>query len=121
MVRLALVVTFDVVAGPRPCAPPRWRTGDGTAMGDPRRFEVFARFLRRTFPAAATVADIAGGHGELAFWLGELGLRPTIVDPRPTCGGADLDSGSGGPLVGVVQAPEHRPRPDRPHRGAICR
>src|SRR5919198_2741821 len=74
--------TSDVVAGPRPCAPPRWRRGDGT-MGDPRRFEVFARFLRTTFPAATTVADVAGGHGELAFWLAELGLRPTIIDPRP--------------------------------------
>jgi hypothetical protein len=52
-------------------------------MGDPRRFEVFARFLRTTFPTATTVADVAGGHGELAFWLAELGLRPTIVDPRP--------------------------------------
>ena len=52
-------------------------------MGDPRRFQVFARFLRTTFPAATTVADVAGGHGELAFWLAELGLRPTIVDPRP--------------------------------------
>jgi hypothetical protein len=52
-------------------------------MGDPRRFEAFACFLRTTFPAAATVADVAGGHGELAFWLSELGLRPTIVDPRP--------------------------------------
>jgi hypothetical protein len=52
-------------------------------MGDPRRFEVFARFLRTTFSAATTVADVAGGHGELAFWLAELGLRPTIIDPRP--------------------------------------
>jgi hypothetical protein len=52
-------------------------------MGDSRRFEVFARFLRTTFPAATTVADVAGGHGELAFWLAERGLRPTIIDPRP--------------------------------------
>ena len=52
-------------------------------MGDPRRFEAFARFIHRTFPAAATVADVAGGHGELAFWLAELGLRPVIIDPRP--------------------------------------
>ena len=51
-------------------------------MGDPRRFEAFARFIRTTFPTATTVADVAGGHGELAFWLAELGLRPTIVDPR---------------------------------------
>jgi Ser/Thr protein kinase RdoA (MazF antagonist) len=52
-------------------------------MGDARRFEVFARFIRRTFPAATSVADVAGGHGELAFWLGELGLRPVVIDPRP--------------------------------------
>src|SRR5688500_5799224 len=52
-------------------------------MGDRRRFEVFARFLRTTFPTATTVADVAGGHGELAFWLADLGLHPTIIDPRP--------------------------------------
>ncbi|HVG98098.1 MAG TPA: hypothetical protein VNK05_14415 [Chloroflexota bacterium] len=52
-------------------------------MGDPRRFEAFARFLRHTFPAATTVADVAGGHGELAFWLAELDFRPVVVDPRP--------------------------------------
>jgi hypothetical protein len=51
-------------------------------MGDPYRFEAFARFVRRTFPEATSVADVAGGHGELAFWLAELGLRPTIIDPR---------------------------------------
>ena len=52
-------------------------------MGDPRRFEAFARFLRTIFPTATTVADVAGGHGELAFWLAEMGVRPTIIDPRP--------------------------------------
>jgi hypothetical protein len=28
------------------------------------------------------VADVAGGHGELSFWLHEFGKRPVIIDPR---------------------------------------
>jgi hypothetical protein len=27
---------------------------------------------------------VAGGHGELAFWLQEYGKRPVVIDPRDT-------------------------------------
>lgn len=53
-------------------------------MGDVRRFREFARFIAETFPAAYRVADIAGGRGDLAFWLREMGKRPVIIDPRPS-------------------------------------
>jgi hypothetical protein len=51
-------------------------------MGDKRRFWAFADFVRRTFPEATTVADVAGGRGILAFRLYELGMQPVIIDPR---------------------------------------
>jgi hypothetical protein len=51
-------------------------------MGDRRRFREFAAFIDRTFPTAVTVADVAGGCGELAFRLHELGKRTVIIDPR---------------------------------------
>ena len=53
-------------------------------MGDKRRFHTFAAFICQTFPAAKTIADVAGGHGELAFRLFEHGKQPVIIDPRPT-------------------------------------
>lgn len=53
-------------------------------MGDKRRFREFAYFIHWTFPEATSVADVAGGHGELAFWLHELGKTPVIIDPRDT-------------------------------------
>ena len=71
-------------------------------MGDPRRFEVLARFLRTTFPVAAMVADVAGGHGELAFWLAELVLRPVVVDPRPAALLRSLPGFAGGTLFDAV-------------------
>lgn len=51
-------------------------------MGDKRRFRRFAEFIEQTFPEATTIADVAGGRGELSFWLHEIGRRPVIVDPR---------------------------------------
>ena len=51
-------------------------------MGDKRRFRIFAQFIQDTFPQAINVADIAGGHGELSFWLSEMGKCPVIIDPR---------------------------------------
>jgi hypothetical protein len=51
-------------------------------MGDKQRFNVFAQFIQSTFPRAIDIADIAGGHGELSFWLHELGKRPVVIDPR---------------------------------------
>lgn len=51
-------------------------------VGDRRRFREFARFIADTFPTARRVADVAGGRGELAFRLFELGKMPVIIDPR---------------------------------------
>ena len=53
-------------------------------MGDRRRFAVFARYLREAFPEAVRVADVGGGRGLLSIELRELGLAPTIIDPRLT-------------------------------------
>ena len=53
-------------------------------MGDHSRFRCFAEFIGTTFTQAHCIADVAGGHGELAFWLHELGKKPTIIDPRET-------------------------------------
>ena len=53
-------------------------------MGDNRRCRAFAAFVEDTFPQAHCVADIAGGTGQLSFWLHELGKESTIVDPRET-------------------------------------
>jgi hypothetical protein len=35
-----------------------------------------------TFPRAASIADVAGGHGDLSYWLALGGRDPTIIDPR---------------------------------------
>lgn len=51
-------------------------------MSDKRRFLTFAAFICRTFTTAKIIADVAGGHGELAFRLFEHGKRPVIIDPR---------------------------------------
>ena len=51
-------------------------------VGDGRRFKAFAAFIGQTFPQADRIVDVAGGHGDLAFWLHQLGTRPVIVDPR---------------------------------------
>jgi hypothetical protein len=53
-------------------------------MGDKRRFHAFADFICQTFPASKTIADVAGGRGELAFRLFEYGKQPAIIDPRST-------------------------------------
>ena len=53
-------------------------------MGDYNRFRRFAEFIENTFTEAHRIADVAGGQGELAFWLHELGKKPTIIDPRKT-------------------------------------
>lgn len=51
-------------------------------MGDPRRFQVFAEFIARTFPHAQRIADVAGGHGLLSVELLLRGFEPVIIDPR---------------------------------------
>jgi hypothetical protein len=53
-------------------------------VGDRRRFREFTRFIADSFPTARTVADVAGGRGELAFRLFEIGKVPVIIDPRDT-------------------------------------
>ncbi len=53
-------------------------------MGDYNRFRRFAEFIESTFTEAHRIADVAGGQGELAFWLHELGKKPIIIDPRQT-------------------------------------
>jgi hypothetical protein len=52
-------------------------------MGDRDRAKVFAAFIRDMFPVAVSVADVAGGHGDLSYWLAIDGREPTIIDPRP--------------------------------------
>ncbi|MBI4423731.1 MAG: hypothetical protein HY554_08390 [Elusimicrobia bacterium] len=51
-------------------------------MADKRRFELFARFLVRRFPAARRVYDVAGGMGRLNLALAELGLDVVTFDSR---------------------------------------
>ncbi len=51
-------------------------------MGDRARAEVFASFIWKTFPEAVSIADVAGGHGDLSYWLAIGGREPTIIDPR---------------------------------------
>jgi hypothetical protein len=51
-------------------------------MGDRNRAWDFAHFIDRTFPRATRIADVAGGHGELSYWLQELGRVPVVIEPR---------------------------------------
>lgn len=52
-------------------------------MGDKTRAEEFALFVAATFPAATRLADVAGGHGVLSYWLCELGFDSVLIEPRP--------------------------------------
>lgn len=51
-------------------------------VNDRRRFSAFAEFIHEKYPHAHTIADVAGGHGNLSYYLRELGYDATIVDPR---------------------------------------
>lgn len=51
-------------------------------MGDKARAVVFASFIWKTFPEAVFIADVAGGHGDLSYWLADSGRDATIIDPR---------------------------------------
>ena len=53
-------------------------------VNDKRRFPVFANFIQKTYPHACTVADVGGGHGNLSYYLYELGYTSTIIDSRVT-------------------------------------
>jgi|ETNmetMinimDraft_23_1059889.scaffolds.fasta_scaffold03299_3 hypothetical protein len=49
-------------------------------VNDTRRFPAFANFIHETYPHAKTVADVGGGHGNLSYYLRELGHDATIID-----------------------------------------
>jgi hypothetical protein len=51
-------------------------------MGDRNRALEFADFLHTTFPQARRVADVAGGRGELSFWLNEFGHESVVIEPH---------------------------------------
>ena len=51
-------------------------------MGDRNRAFEFACFIDAVFPNATRIADVAGGHGELSYWLQELGRRSVVIEPR---------------------------------------
>lgn len=51
-------------------------------MGDSRRFEVFANFIKANFPNCRQVADVAGGKGYLQTALRDLGFNVITFDKR---------------------------------------
>ena len=51
-------------------------------VNDRRRFRAFANFIHKTYPNARKIADVAGGHGNLSYYLCELGYDATIIDSR---------------------------------------
>lgn len=51
-------------------------------MGDTRRFDLFADFIKSNFPNCNKVADIAGGKGYLQIALKERGFNVTTFDKR---------------------------------------
>ena len=53
-------------------------------MGDPRRFDVTAKFIATNFPPPRRVADVAGGQGNLSLLLVERGYDCSVIDPRKT-------------------------------------
>lgn len=67
-------------------------------MGDPARFDVFARFIARLVPPAERmtmrVADVAAGKGGLSWALLRHGFRRiTPFEPHPRAGGQVLRLG----------------------------
>ena len=54
------------------------------SANDSRRFCAFADFIHNTYPTVKTVADIAGGRGNLSYYLHKLGYNSTIIDSRFT-------------------------------------
>lgn len=53
-------------------------------MGNRHRFEVVADFVQRNFPPPLSIADVAGGQGNLSFILAQKGYDCTVIDPRNT-------------------------------------
>lgn len=58
-------------------------------MGDPRRFDLFARFIAARVPdRSVRIADVAAGKGALSFALREHGFRHIVpFEPAPRRGG----------------------------------
>lgn len=51
-------------------------------MGDRQRFTVFAEWIVRQLPKAHRILDVAGGCGDLSFWLQAAGCECAILDPK---------------------------------------
>lgn len=57
-------------------------------MGDPRRFDLFARLIARMFPdRALRIADVGAGKGALSFALRTAGYSVVPFEPAPRRGG----------------------------------
>jgi hypothetical protein len=51
-------------------------------MGDSKRFQILAEFIRRNYPGKERVLDVAGGQGNLSIELVKRGYECEIIDPR---------------------------------------
>jgi len=56
-------------------------------MGDPKRNEVFASFIRRNFPKAETALVVADGHGLLARKLANKKFKVRVIENNPRFAG----------------------------------
>lgn len=52
-------------------------------MGDERRGILFSQFIKRQFPRAKTILDVAGGKGNVARKLANKGFHVTVIDMKP--------------------------------------
>jgi len=52
-------------------------------MGDERRGQVFAQFIVKQFPKAATILDVAGGKGQVARKLANKKRHVVVIDKHP--------------------------------------
>lgn len=60
---------------------PTRESGEGT-VGDARRFDQLAQYIRRNFSRDYRIADVAGGKGYLNLALTELGYQTVTFDKR---------------------------------------
>jgi len=51
-------------------------------MGDSRRFDVFAKWIKKNFPNVENIADVAGGKGYLSLALKEQGFNVVCYEPK---------------------------------------
>ena len=55
-------------------------------MGDPRRFDAFAKLIRKHISVDASIADVAGGKGYLQAAMRQLGYKHVVSwDKRKRC------------------------------------